>query len=73
MARLMDGQLADMVFTDPPYNVGYGNSAKDKMRGKDRRILNDNLGEGFYGFLRAALANLLDVTKGACYIAMSSS
>ena len=73
MARLMDGQLADMVFTDPPYNVDYGNTAKDKMRRKDRRILNDNLGEGFYGFLRAALANLLDVTKGACYVAMSSS
>lgn len=73
MARLMDGQLADMVFTDPPYNVDYGNAAKDKLRGNDRRILNDNLGEGFYGFLRAALANLLEVTKGACYIAMSSS
>jgi DNA modification methylase len=69
----MDGELADMVFTDPPYNVDYGNSAKDKMRGKDRRILNDNLGEDFYAFLRAALANLLEVTKGACYIAMSSS
>jgi DNA modification methylase len=33
-----------MVFTDPPYNVNYANSAKDKMRGKDRAILNDNLG-----------------------------
>jgi ParB-like chromosome segregation protein Spo0J len=46
--KLMDCQLADMVFCDPPYNVDYGNSAKDKMRGKDRRILNDALGEGFY-------------------------
>ena len=46
--RLMGGQLADMAFTDPPYNVDYGNSAKDKMRGKDRRILNDALGDGFY-------------------------
>jgi len=73
LEQLMDGELADMVFTDPPYNVDYGNSAKDKMRDKDRRILNDNLGEGFYGFLLAALANLLEVTKGACYIAMSSS
>ena len=73
MAMLMDSQLADMVFTDPPYNVDYGNSAKDKMRGKDRRIMNDNLGEGFYEFLKAALANLLEVTKGACYVAMSSS
>lgn len=73
MELLMAGELADMVFTDPPYNVDYGNNAKDKMRGTDRRILNDNLGEGFYGFLQAAIGNLLKVTKGACYIAMSSS
>jgi len=73
LARLMDGGLADMAFTDPPYNVDYGNSAKDKMRGKDRRILNDNLGDDFYAFLKAALSNMLTVTKGACYVAMSSS
>jgi len=53
--RLLQGEVADMVFTDPPYNVNYANSAKDKMRGKDRAILNDNLGEGFYDFLLAAL------------------
>ncbi|MEW8417402.1 MAG: site-specific DNA-methyltransferase [Candidatus Thiodiazotropha endolucinida] len=73
MELLMEGELADMVFTDPPYNVDYGNNAKDQMRGTDRRTLNDNLGEGFYGFLQAAMGNLLKVTKGACYIAMSSS
>ena len=71
--RLMDGQLADMAFTDPPYNVDYGNNAKDKMRGKDRRILNDALGDGFYQFLYDACVNLLVVTKGACYVCMSSS
>ncbi len=71
--RLMDGQLADMAFTDPPYNVDYGNSAKDKMRGKDRRIMNDALGDGFYQFLYDACLNLLVVTKGACYVCMSSS
>lgn len=71
--KLMSGELADMAFTDPPYNVDYGNNAKDKMRGKDRRIMNDNLGDDFYQFLKDALTNLLSVTKGACYIAMSSS
>lgn len=70
---LMGGQLADMAFTDPPYNVDYGNSAKDKIRGKDRRILNDALGDGFYKFLYDACLNLLLVTKGACYVCMSSS
>jgi DNA modification methylase len=62
-----------MAVTDPPYNVDYGNSAKDKMRGKDRRILNDALGDGFYQFLYDTCINLLMVTKGACYICMSSS
>ena len=71
--RLMNGQLADMAFTDPPYNVDYGNNAKDKMRGKDRRIMNDSLGDGFYKFLYDACVNLLVVTKGACYVCMSSS
>src|SRR3546814_16838644 len=64
---------ADMVFTDPPYNVDYANSAKDKMRGKDRPILNDNLGDGFYDFLLAALTPMLERCAGATYIAMSSS
>ena len=71
--RVLDGGLADLCFTDPPYNVDYGNSAKDKMRGKERSILNDNLGEGFERFLYDACVNILTVTKGAAYICMSSS
>ena len=71
--RLLDGDLADMVFCDPPYNVNYANSAKDKLRGKNRPILNDALGEGFEALLHAASANMLAVTKGAIYICMSSS
>ncbi len=70
---LMADARADMVFTDPPYNVDYANSAKDKMRGKDRPILNDNLGDGFYDFLLAALTPMLERCAGATYIAMSSS
>lgn len=71
--RLMQSGAADMVFTDPPYNVNYANSAKDKMRGKDRAILNDNLGEGFYDFLLAALTSTVAHCLGAIYVAMSSS
>jgi hypothetical protein len=71
--RLLGTELADMAFSDPPYNVNYANSAKDKLRGKNRPILNDNLGEGFDAFLRATCTHLLAVTKGALYIAMSSS
>jgi DNA modification methylase len=70
---LMADAQADMVFTDPPYNVDYANSAKDKMRGKDRPILNDNLGDGFYDFLLAALTPMLARCTGGTYIAMSSN
>jgi len=73
LETLMGSDLADMAFTDPPYNVNYANNAKDKQRGTHRPILNDNLGEGFAGFLSAACANLLAYSKGAVYIAMSSS
>jgi DNA modification methylase len=71
--RVLDGRLADITFTDPPYNVDYANSPKDKLRGKRRPILNDNLGSGFEAFLHDACANILAVTKGAVYVCMSSS
>ena len=71
--RLLSGEPADMVFIDPPYNVDYANSAKDRMRGTQRPILNDNLGEGFYDFLLAALMPTVAHCRGAIYIAMSSS
>lgn len=70
---LLKGEPVDMVFTDPPYNVNYANSAKDKMRGKDRAILNDNLGDGFYDFLLAALTPTVAHCRGGIYVAMSSS
>jgi DNA modification methylase len=70
---LLGDELADMTVTDPPYGVNYSNSAKDKMRGTNRPILNDNLGSEFAPFLLATCQNILAVTKGAVYIAMSSS
>jgi DNA modification methylase len=57
-----------MGFVDPPYNVAYEGGTAAKMT-----IANDALGGGFPEFLRPALANLLSVTKGACYVCMSSS
>ena len=71
--RVLGGQLADMTFCDPPYNVDYANSPKDKLRGKHRPILNDDLGSGFEAFLLDACTNILAVTKGAVYVCMSSS
>ena len=71
--HLLQGEQVDMVFTDPPYNVNYANTAKDKMRGTNRAILNDNLGDGFYDFLLAALTPTIANCRGGIYVAMSSS
>ena len=69
--KVLGGELADMCFTDSPYNVNY--SIKDKKRGKSRPMLNDSLGEEFSTFLYDACVNILTVTKGAVYMCMSSS
>jgi DNA modification methylase len=72
--KVLAGGLADMAFLDPPYNVNYGATMKDKLRGTShRKIANDNLGDDFEQFLRDSCTNLLAVTKGAIYICMSSS
>lgn len=75
---LLGEELVDMVFTDPPYNVNYGYTAKDAMRYHNaqkpgRTIMNDNLGEGFEKFLFDACKEMIALTKGALYICMSSS
>ena len=57
-----------MTFMDPPFGVSYEGKTKKKLK-----LLNDNLGSHFEGFLRAACTNVLAVTDGAVYICMSSS
>ena len=71
--RVLDGRLADMTFTDPPYNVDYGSSPRTSCGASIGQILNDDLGTGFEAFLHDACANILAVTKGAVYVCMSSS
>ena len=64
--KLMVGNNASMVFTDPPYNVDYTNDQGD-------RICNDNLGGEFYEFLLSACKNMIKFCKGAIYISMGAS
>lgn len=76
--KLMQDDIADMIFTDPPYNVNYGSTMKDSIRYHagslgGRKIMNDNLGEGFAQFLTDSLSNMLMYCKGAVYVCMSSS
>ncbi|MFC1982002.1 site-specific DNA-methyltransferase [Chloroflexota bacterium] len=70
--RLMGQSRMSMAFTDPPYNVDYGNHGGAPQRGK-RTVENDNLGTEFEPFLEKACRNILDFTDGAVYICMSSS
>ena len=62
-----------MAFTDPPYNVDYGNHGGAPRDGRERTVANDDLGEEFGPFLEKACRNLLEFTDGAIYICMSSS
>lgn len=68
LKRVLNGQLADMVFTDPPYNVAYEGKTSKRLT-----IENDALGAEFGDFLESACSALLAVNKGAAYICMSSS
>jgi len=72
LKEVLDGQPADMVFTDLPYNVDYTQEGGRNQNGL-RQIANDNLGAAFEQFLCAACVQVLSVTGGAVYICMSSS
>lgn len=56
--RLMDGQMADMVFTDPPYGVSY--KGTNNPNGREWEIIkNDTLrGDGLFLFLLEAFKNV---------------
>ena len=69
--RLMGGIRAGMTFTDPPYNVSYGEHGGAPQTGRRRAIQNDDLGEGFYDFLLATCGNLFSFTDGAVYVCIS--
>ncbi len=55
--RVLDGKLADLMVTDPPYNVDYGSAVRGKHQSQSRSsstIANDNLSDDeFYQFLLA--------------------
>jgi DNA modification methylase len=72
--KLLNGNTAHMVFTDPPYNVDYGATMKDKLRGTDnRKIKNDNLGDDFKQFLTDAIGAFRPFVLGDVYVCMAGS
>lgn len=72
---LMNGELADCIFTDPPWNVNYGDIKEGNIQNyKPRKILNDNLGDQFGSFCDQFALQLKTNTKpGALiYLVMSA-
>lgn len=68
---LMGGEFADMIFTDPPYNVDYQGGTKEKLK-----IKNDKMTDtAFYKFLYDAHICMFAVTKpgGAIYVCHADS
>jgi DNA modification methylase len=64
-------EVAQMTFTDPPYNVDYGNHGNKKW-GKHEKIANDKMDAGAWsGFVTAFLERIRENTAGAVYICMS--
>lgn len=72
---LMGEELADMVWTDPPYNVDYDGGAKPGNN-IDYDIKHDNVSDKkFQALLNSSIGNLSRVTKrgGVFYVAYSHS
>lgn len=76
ISSLMQEELASICWTDPPWNVDYGGQIeKENVQGyKKRTMKNDNLGDKFPEFIRAAVKSIWDACEpGALiYLAMSA-
>jgi len=74
--RLMDGSLAKMVFTDPPWNVNYGAVKEGNEQGyKPRTIMNDFMGtDDFKEFMSGAFRsmNMASENGAMTYVVMSA-
>src|SRR5665647_3490748 len=70
---LMQDEKADMVFTDPPWNVNYG--ASDHPSWKSRTIMNDAMPtEDFKEFMTSTFKIMNQFSKDGCitYVVMSA-
>jgi DNA modification methylase len=76
VAKLMNGEKADMVFTDPPWNVNYGAVKEGNAMGyKPRTIINDSMStDDFKSFMDSSFTNMALFSKKGCptYVVMSA-
>ena len=73
VTRLMNGEKADMVFTDPPWNVNYG--AQQNPSWKPRQIMNDSMStDDFKNFMFSAFKTMNNASKAGSmtYVVMSA-
>jgi DNA modification methylase len=68
--KLMNGEKADMVFTDPPYNVGYdywGFRGTRKRGFISKKVFNDKKSpEEYQKFIKDCFQNAYDFSKDSC-------
>jgi DNA modification methylase len=71
VTRLMAGDVADLVFTDPPYNVDYEGYTEQKLKIKGDRMSDAD----FKQFLDASFRGLRTAVKpgASLYVCHSSS
>lgn len=70
--KIMGGQKADMIFTDPPYNVDYKGKTKDALKIENDKFRST---EAFRKFLCDAFSCMADISKkgAAAYVCHSDS
>lgn len=66
VAALMNGRTADMILTDPPYNVNYEGGGEDKLTIQNDSMENDL----FFRFLRSVFNIMFTIVKpgGSFYV-----
>ena len=71
--RLLDGKRAAMAFTDPPYDVDYGDGGGAPRKGPKRVIANDHLDPAQWTrFVSAWASSLRGAVDGDVYVCMST-
>lgn len=75
MAQLLQGEKAQICWTDPPWNVDYGGRIEEEnAQGyKKRTMKNDNLGDKFPEFITAAVKSIWTNCEAGALIYMAMS